>query len=67
MVIRPKSVTQATPVLSTRTFACFTYQRGVRGVENVGLYPLKIPMNDPELVKVGHTRRDLRELKIVDE
>jgi len=48
-------------------FACFTYQLGVRGVENIGLYPLKIPMNDPEPVKVCHTRHDLRELKVVDD
>ena len=28
-------------------------------------YPLEIPVNDSELVDVGYTERDLRELKVV--
>jgi len=30
-------------------------------------YPFEIPVNDPEVVKVGHTGRGLGELKVLDE
>ena len=29
-------------------------------------YPFEIAVNDPELVEVGHTRCDIRELKVIN-
>jgi len=33
---------------------------------NVRQYPFKIPMNNPDIVKVSRPRHDLKELKVVE-
>ena len=65
IVMRPKSVRRAVPLLSTRMFACSVGQRDKRCVVGTRKpYPLEIPVNNLELVKVCHTRRDLGQLEV---
>ena len=61
-VMRPKSAMRAVPVLSTSMFACYTCQGGEEIGQEGLTYTLEIPMNDAEVMKVGYSGHDPREL-----
>jgi len=63
IVMRPKSAIWAVPLSSTRMFACLVGQQDSKTGRGYLTDPFEIPVNDPDLVKVGRAGHDPRELK----
>ena len=65
IVMRPKSAILAVPLSLTRMFAYSAGQQDSKIDCKCLMYPLQIPMNDPEIVKVGYAGHKPGELKVV--